>query len=89
MNTNKNCRWTLRNEEKIKSYFGQPTLERIKKSIDLYFKKGGNLEDDERPGDPYPILGVDDAGHNYGIIVLYVVKKKYDVVTFAFKEFIN
>lgn len=61
-------------------------LQRITQSLDAAFKKG---DIEIEPGEPYPLLVVNDVGHTFGIIIFYVVGRMYDVYKLAFKEFIN
>lgn len=86
-------RYTLRNQEKIKSHFepyGEETLNRINESLKNAFSSN-DIENyiDNWENEPYPILCIDDIGHSFNMIAFYVLKKQYDVYNLAFKEFIG
>lgn len=95
-------RWTLRNQDKIKSHFepnGDEILSRIKESLTRFFAADRSefpeglrdIEDDfnHYPGDPYPTIAVNDVGDPDRMIEFYVTGQQYDVYHLAFKGFIK
>lgn len=85
-------RYALRNKNKISSKLGEAILNRLIKSLDIYFKEHGeDIQNSIKTSnsEPYPILIIDDAEHTCNVIAFYIVRKMYDVHTLAFKEFIG
>jgi len=82
-------RYTLRNKNKIEDAYDKSILKRIDKSLKVHFGRNKEIELHQVGDDKYKTLIVDDAGHSFNIISFYVIKKKYDVYTLAFNEFIG
>ena len=87
-------RYTLRNQDKIKSHFGEDgdiLLKRILDSLDSFFKSKYNIDDFifNEQSQPYPILSIADAHHTSNIVSFYIIRNAYDVYHLAFKEFIG
>jgi len=91
------ARYALRNKERIQKHFesqksgsGRPTLDRIVKSLEAYFKQGLKEEDVGRiDEEPFDTLIIYDLGYKGGIIAFYVIWIRFDVYLLAFKEFVN
>lgn len=84
-------RFALRKQEKIKKELGDDLLKRMVDSLKKAFSTYSNIDDHIElwEGEPYPILTIDDSGHTSNMVAFYVIKKKFDVYTLAFKEFIG
>ena len=84
-------RYALRNQHKIAKAYSNQVLKRIIRSLDLYFGKKTNLDNDTKliEGDKYKTLFIDDIEHSTNIIAFYIIEQKYDVYRLAFKEFIG
>lgn len=83
-------RYALRNQTKISATLGGDTLTRLKDSLKRYFE---TVEDPEYyleyvPGLPYLILTIPDITGKINM-KFYLIRKQWDVLTLAFKEFIN
>lgn len=84
-------RYALRKQTKISDTLGGDTLTRLKDSLKRYF---GTVEDPEKyldnvPGLPYPILTIPDITNGKISMKFYLIRKQWDVLTLAFKEFVN
>lgn len=84
-------RYALRKQTKISDTLGDATLTRLKDSLKRYF---GRVEDPEKhlenvPGLPYPILTIPDITNGKINMKFYLIRKQWDVLTLAFKEFVN
>lgn len=82
-------RYALRNQAKIAEQLGAEALTRLKDSLKQYFAQ---VEDPEEylykvPGLPYPILTIPDTTTGKTDIRFYFIRKQWDVLTLAFKEF--
>lgn len=84
-------RYALRNQAKIEERLGGNALSRIKKSLKRYFETEGNPELHFKtiPGLPYQVLTIPDVTDGKIYIRLYSIRKQWDVLTMAFKEFIK
>lgn len=84
-------RYALRNQAKIEERLGSSALSRIKKGLKRYFETEANPELYFKtiPGLPYQVLTIPDITDGKTDIRLYFIRKKWDVLTFAFKEFIK
>lgn len=87
----KPMRYALRNQQKIKEALGDDLLVRIKQSLKEAFAIYKDIEQHITPveGEPFPILMVGDSGNTSNMVAFYVIKRKWDVYTLAFKEFIG
>lgn len=83
------ARYALRNQQKIKEVYGTSVLERMKVSLDTYFKADDIKPEEWETNEPYPIISIDDKGHSFGLICFYVTSVVYDVYHLAFKEFVS
>ncbi len=84
-------RYALRNQAKISATLGGDTLNRLKDSLKRYFE---TVEDPEYylnhiSGLPYPILTIPDITNGKINMKFYLIRKQWDVLTLAFKEFVN
>lgn len=84
-------RYALRKQKKISDTLGYDVLTRLKNSLKRYFK---TVEDPEYylndvPGLPYPVLTIPDITNDKIDIRFYFIRKQWDVLTLAFKEFVN
>lgn len=85
-------RFALRNQKKICEQLGKDLLDRILLSLQKALEYYGDRIDsqiEEVEGYPYPVLTVDDAGHSFNLVSFFVIRKRYDVYTVAFHEFIG
>lgn len=83
-------RYALRNQAKIAEQLGAEALARLKDSLKQYFEQ---VEEPEEylyiiPGLPYQILTIPDITTGKTDIRFYLIRKQWDVLTLAFKEFI-
>lgn len=84
-------RYALRNQAKIAERLGGEIVPRLKGSLKRYFE---TVEDPEYylnyvPGLPYPVLTIPDITNDKIDIRFYFIRKQWDVLTLAFKEFVN
>ncbi len=84
-------RYALRKQKKISDALGRNTLTRLKDSLKRYFE---TVEDPEYylnyvPGLPYPVLTIPDITNDKIDLRFYFIRKQWDVLTLAFKEFVN
>lgn len=84
-------RFALRKQKKIKKELGNDLLKRMLDSLNEAFSTYSNIEDHIKPweGESYSILSIGDSGHTSNMVAFYVIRKRFDVYTLAFKEFIG
>lgn len=75
-------KYFLRNEEKIYNKLGAECLDKIKYSLDMFFKTNMIIRCKEVPGLMYPIFEANG-------ILFYVVSRDGSLYRVAFKEFTN
>ncbi len=80
-------RYTLRNKDKIKEEFSDVFLDRMLRSLDVYFDKNDKPEEFEC--DPHPYILIDDMDHSVNIFAFYVIKITFGAYLLAFKEVIG
>lgn len=78
------ARFALRNQEKIKSVFGEQKLGALLNALKEYESKYPQwaINDIIQEDQPYPTFQVE------GIAVVYVIRLVYDVYHLALKEFV-
>jgi hypothetical protein len=78
------ARFVLRNQEKIKSVFGEQKLDALLNALKVYESKYPQwaINDIIQEDQPYPTFHVE------GIAVVYVIRLMYDVYHLALKEFV-
>lgn len=80
-------RYTLRNQKKIIKAYDDKLLHRIITSLEVAVSE--EKFEIHKECKPYPILDINDVGNTCGLILFHVINKKFDVLTLAFKEFVN
>lgn len=80
-------RYALRNQEKIKAKLGEEKLQRIIKSLNIFFEDV--IEIPVEPSEEeYPLLIINDVVHPINSIEFYVLEIRFDVARLAFKQII-
>lgn len=80
-------RFALRNKEKIRQHFGFIRLSEICAALSKFMIENTDNSLNEAlthpEGAKYPVLTVNST---FGMVEFYLIRKRWDVYTFAFKE---
>lgn len=75
-------KYYLRNKNKISDYYNSEILNRIIKSLDIYFSNKTRITDSfSQDHEPYPMFIIPDIGHTVNDIVFYIVLLKKVKIT--------
>ena len=80
-------RYSLRNQSKIQSSFGEDFLIWLNESLRKHFDNNDKIEEFEYEGEKYKVIHIQNVQPKTdSIFELYVISKMYDVYNLAYKS---
>ena len=80
-------RYSLRNQSKIQSSFGEDFLIWLNKSLKIHFDNTDKIEEFEYEGEKHKVIHIQNIQPKTdSVFELYVISKMYDVYNLAYKS---